>query len=154
MFNDASYSGPSGLPHPETDAQFYRDVPQRRLIAWLFDAVIIGTLALLILIGTLGFAAFILPLILVALSLAYRVFMLQTASATIGMRLVGIELRDRRRLKFDRKTAIAHTLLYTLATILFPLQILSCYLMYSGRYGQGLHDMALGTTAINSPANY
>ena len=154
MYHDASYRGPSGLPHPEYDAQFYADVPQRRLFAWVLDAVIIGMLTLIILIGTLGLAAFILPLVLIVVSFAYRVQTLRSGSATLGMRLVGIQLRDRRGLKFDDVTAVLHTALYTLNTILFPLQLLSCILMAKSRYGQGLHDMVLGTTAINAPANY
>jgi len=154
MFHDASYKGPSGLPHPEADAQFYANVPQRRLIAWFIDAVIIGGLTLLILIGTLGLAGFILPIILIVLSFFYRVATLRSASATIGMQLVGIQMRDRRGLKFDPQTATIHTTLYIIATVLFPLQLVSCLLMYKTRYGQGLHDMMLGTTAINTPANY
>lgn len=154
MFQDASYQGPSGLPHPDEDAQFYEDVPQRRLVAWAIDAVIVGALTALILVGTLGIAFFILPVILVVLSFFYRVATLQSGSATIGMRLAGIQLRDRRGLKFDRRTAVTHTVLYIIATVLFPLQLISCILMYKSRYGQGLHDMVLGSTAINVPANY
>ena len=154
MDNATSRHGPLGLPHPETDAQFYKDVPLRRLIAWVLDALIVGVLALLVVIGTLGFAAMMLPLVLIVLSFAYRVYTLRTASATLGMRLVGIEIRDRHGLKLDSQTAIAHSGLYMVATVLFPLQLISCYLMYATRYKQGLHDMPLGTTAINSVANY
>jgi len=154
MYHDASYHSASGLPHPEYDAQFYTDVPRRRLIAWVLDAVIIGLLTLIILIGTLGLAGFILPIVLIVLSFAYRVQTLRSGSATLGMRLVGIQLRDRRGLKFDDATAVLHTALYTFNTILLPLQLLSCVLMAKSRYGQGLHDMVLGTTAINTPANY
>lgn len=151
MYHDYTYGG---LPDPQRDAQFYDGVPQRRLIAWLIDTMITGLASLVVLVGTFGLAMFIMPLVWVALAGAYRFVTIRASSSTIGMRMAAIELRDRQGHRFDATTAALHTGLYIIANILFPLQILSCFLMYTSRYGQGLHDMVLGTTAINTPANY
>lgn len=143
----------SALPDPEKDAQFYTGVPFKRLIAWLIDFGIILLLTLAAVVGSLGLGAFIYPLIMLCINLAYRIFTLQLFSATLGMRLAGIEIRNAQGNKLNPKEAFWHTGLYTIIFLFIFGMIISVVMMLLSRRGQGLHDYFLGTTAINRPLN-
>ena len=67
------------------------------------------------------------------------------------MRMMGIELRDRRGDRFDLGTAAAHTGIFMLlmASLLGWIATVTCIL--TTRYRQGLPDLLLGTAAINRP---
>lgn len=148
MQNGSEYSG---LPDPVHDAQFYQSVPVKRLIAWLIDMAIIALLTLAGLMLTLGFAAFILPLLFVSAHLVYRIFTLNRWSATAGMRLTGIEIRNKKGDYLSSEESIWHTGLFTIILFfVFPIAI-SALMMIMGARGQGLHDVLLGTTVINRP---
>lgn len=142
----------SGLPDPVLDAQFYDGVLVKRLIAWIVDAVIVGAIWLVLVIGTLGTFALFLFFGLLAVNFAYRAFMLDRYSATAGMLLTGIELRNGRGDRLDRSQAIWHVCLFLGLMIFFFINIISMIVMVFDPRGQGLHDMVLGTTAINRPA--
>ncbi|HSF91954.1 MAG TPA: RDD family protein [Paracoccaceae bacterium] len=142
---------PSGLPDPDAFPQFYDGVPTRRLVAWLFDIGITFALTMVLVVMTLGLALFIIPFVWLAVGFFYRTTMIGMGSATVGMRLVGIELRNRDGRRFDIVQAAVHTLVYTIATGSVLLQLLSVGLMLTSRYGQGLPDILLGSTAINRP---
>ena len=141
----------SGLPDPVLDAQFYAGVPFKRLIAWIIDAVIVGALWTLLVIGTLGTFAFFMFLGLLIVSFVYRAFMVDRYSATLGMMAVGIELRNGRGDRLDRTQAIWHVTLFLGLMLFFLINIISMIMMLVNDRGQGLHDMVLGTTAINRP---
>lgn len=147
--------GIGGLPHPVHDARFYKGVPLRRLFAFLIDSV--ATLAIgvvvAVLFGLLTFGAgFIVVMpVMGAVGIAYRTLSLARWSATPGMLLTGIELRRRDGHKFEAGDALVHTLLFALLTMTGFLLILSAVFMATGPMGRGLHDMVLGTTAINRP---
>jgi uncharacterized RDD family membrane protein YckC len=146
-----------GLPDPERDRQFYEGVPGRRLAAWFVDVAIILAigvpLALVFGLMTLGFGFAIFPLIVAGVGFFYRTATIAGGSATWGMRFVGIEFRRGDGTRFDFVTALAHTALYTDAFGVVLLQLVSCMAMLGTRYGQGLPDIVLGTTAINRPAD-
>jgi uncharacterized RDD family membrane protein YckC len=82
----------------------------------------------------------------------YRWATLATGSATWGMRLMAITLRDRDGDRLDPATAFAHVMGYTVSMALFPLQLASIAVMFALGRGQGLTDLVLGTAAINRPA--
>ena len=142
----------SGLPDPVLDAQFYAGVPFKRLIAWIIDAVIVGALWMAVVIGTLGTFAFFMFFGLLIVNFVYRAFMVDRYSATLGMMAVGIELRNSRGDRLDRTQAIWHVTLFLGLMVFFFINAISMILMLVNERGQGLHDMALGTTAINRPA--
>lgn len=143
----------SGLPDPVLDPQFYAGVPFKRLIAWIIDAVIVGALWMALVIGTLGMFFAFMFLGLLAVNFAYRVFMLDRYSATLGMMAVGIELRNGRGDRLDRTQAVWHVTLFLGLMVFFLINIISMIVMLMNERGQGLHDMVLGTTAINRPAD-
>ena len=149
-YYDAAYTG---LPDPEMDSQFYEKVPTRRLVAWVFDGIITFGMTFLISVLTIGLGFFIFPLIWLVIGLIYRTATIANKSSTWGMRMVGIEFRDKDGQKLSTGLALAHTLIFTIGTGFFFVQIVSIVLILSSRYGQSVQDMILGTTAINRPLN-
>lgn len=140
------------LPDPHSQPEFYADVPLKRLLAWIIDSLLILVITLLIVPFTAFTALLFLPLLGMAVSFAYRVITIANGSATPGMRLLAIELRNRDGSRLDTSTAFAHTLGYSLSFVAMPLQVLSMILMASTERGQGLTDMVLGTVALNRRA--
>lgn len=149
-YYDAAYTG---LPDPEMDSQFYEKVPSRRLVAWVFDGIITFGMTFLISVLTIGLGFFIFPFIWLVVGLIYRTFTISSKSSTWGMRMVGIEFRDKDGQKLSSGLALAHTLIFIIGTGFFFVQLLSIVLILTSRYGQSVQDMILGTTAINRPLN-
>jgi uncharacterized RDD family membrane protein YckC len=146
----------AGLPDPEDDRQFYDGVPLRRGVAWLIDVAIILAvglpLATLFGIATLGMGFAIFPVVVATVGFCYRTATIAGGSATWGMRFVGIELRRADGSRFDFLTAVLHTAIYTLAISFIVLQLVSMTTILGTRYGQGLPDLLLRTTALRPPA--
>lgn len=139
------------LPDPETHPEFYAGVPVKRLIAWGADTLLILLASLAISAATLFLALMIFPALFAAVHLAYRVFFIARESATPGMRLMGIELRDAQGARLDLATAVLHTLAYSLTAVFVLPLLVSVVLIWTGARAQGLHDLLLGTAAINRP---
>ena len=146
------YTAQTGLPDPEFQAEFYQDIPSKRLIAWLIDSVIVGLLTIVVLPFTAFTGLFFLPFLLAAINFIYRVVTITSGSATIGMRLVAIELRQRDGSRFDLSMAFIHTLLFTVFFSFLLPQILSIIMVMTGSKAQALHDLPLGSAAINRAA--
>lgn len=140
-----------GLPDPESDPQFYNGVPFKRLIAWFIDMVMIMLLSLVCVLGTFGIGAFMFPLLFFFVSLGYRIFTISRNSATLGMIMAGIEIRNGRGDKLSTVEAAWHTVLYTIVMIFMFGLIITFVMMLVNKRGQGIHDYFLGTTAINKP---
>ncbi len=140
-----------GLPDPDDHAEFYADVTTKRFIAWIADTCIIFALTLLILPFTAFMGLFVYPILWIAIGFTYRSASISAGSATLGMRLMSIQLRNRQGARFDAATALGHTFLYYAMASLVVLQAISVLFMLIGARGQGLHDMMLGTAAINTP---
>lgn len=145
-----------GVPDPHTDPQFYEGVPMRRFIAFVIDTIAI---VLLWLIGvfvfaavTLGLGAFLAPVLLAMTGFVYRWMTLAQRSATPGMMLTGIEIRDFRGEKLDQSSAFIHTLAYAATLFFLPLAIIGWILMASSPYRRTMHDTFTGAVAINRPA--
>jgi uncharacterized RDD family membrane protein YckC len=89
----------SALPDPDTAPQFYDGVAIKRLLAWVADALGILVVTLLvwlpITVLTLGFGAVLFGAIWLVVALLWRVWSIAQTSATPGMRLMAIELRNR-----------------------------------------------------------
>jgi uncharacterized RDD family membrane protein YckC len=140
------------LPDPDRQAEFYADVPIKRALAWVVDAIVIAIITMIVVPFTLFLSLFFLPALYLTISFLYRTISLARHSATPGMRLMAIEFRDRTGAKFDLGTAFLHTLGYTLTISTLLPQLLSMGLMLTTARGQGLSDLVLGTVAINKPA--
>jgi uncharacterized RDD family membrane protein YckC len=141
----------SGLPDPQIDQQFYTGVPFKRLIAWLIDFVIIILISMALVMATFGVGAFAFPLLMLASNIGYRIYTLQRNSATLGMHLAGIEIRNGQGNKLTLEEAAWHTGIYTIIAISFFALIISMVMMLVNERGQGIHDYFVGTTAINRP---
>ncbi|MEM9582080.1 MAG: RDD family protein [Pseudomonadota bacterium] len=142
------------LPDPITQAEFYAGVPIKRLLAWVVDIIVIAIITAVA--ATLPFFIgwFFFPLIFMVLSFIYRVVTIGAHSATWGMRLFNIELRNRQGQHLDGAEALLHTAGYMVASAFFIPQLISLILMGISERGQGLHDLICGTTAINKPQRH
>lgn len=140
-----------GLPDPDTQPEFYRDVPTKRLIAWVVDVILIGLIVAVLTVLSIFTALFVLPFVWMAVSFLYRWITIGSRSATPGMRVVALELRRSDGTRFDATTALVHTAGYVFSVVTFPLQLISIAMMLMTEKKQGLTDMILGTAAINRP---
>mgnify|MGYP004174040859 CR=1 FL=1 len=70
------------LPDPITQSIFYENVPVKRLLAWVFDAVFVLGLCLLVLPLTSFLGIFFLPLMWLIVGFAYRTITITNGSAT------------------------------------------------------------------------
>ena len=140
------------FPDPATQAWFYADVLPKRALAWVFDTILIALLVALIVPLTGFLALFFLGGLYVVISFLYRWIGLTRHSATMGMRLMGVEFRDAQGYRMDGGTGFAHTLFYVLSVAFVVPQILSVLMMVTGRRGQGLSDIVLGVAMVNSHA--
>lgn len=142
------------LPDPQTQPEFYADVPMKRFFSWVLDMVLICIISVLILPFTAFTGIFFFPFLILVVGFAYRVVTLANGSATIGMRFFGIEFRTQHGDRFDLGSAFLHTLGYSISLSFFLLQIGSIILMLTSARGQGLTDHVLGSVAINKAARY
>ncbi len=154
-----TYVNHMSAPDPVLDAQFYDGVPTRRFAAFCIDAAIALALWLAVLIVglfftliTLGAGAPLLAFALSATDFIYRWMTLANRSATIGMSLTGIEIRDAAGRRLDPVTAFLHVAGFYLTLVFLPLMVVGWVLMAASPHRRLLHDMALGTVAINRPA--
>ena len=142
----------SPYPDPATQSWFYADVLPKRALAWVFDTVLIAFLVALIVPLTGFLALFFLGGLYVVISFLYRWIGLARTSATLGMRIMGIEFRDGGGLRMEGGLGFAHTLFYALSVaFVFP-QIISVLMMLFGTRGQGLSDVVLGVVLVNRRA--
>ena len=137
------------LPDPDRDAAFYADVPAKRLVAWVIDALVVLAFTLLAIPLTLFTALFFLPVLWLVLSFAYRTVTIARGSATWGMRFMGIELRNRRGERFGLPEAAAHTAIYTMCMSFLLPQVVSVVLMLTTPRAQGIPDLVLDSAALN-----
>ncbi len=140
------------IPDPETQPEFYADVPLKRLLAWGVDTVLVIVICLIIVPFTAFTGLFFFPLMMLVVGFAYRVLSISQGSATWGMRLFAIEFRTLRGERFDGTMAFMHTLIFSLCCAALPVQLLSAVLIASTARSQGLPDFFLGTVALNRRA--
>ena len=142
----------NAIPDPDTQPDFYKDVPLKRLLAWGVDTLITVLACIIILPFTAFTGIFFFPLLFLAVGFAYRSVTIANYSATFGMQLFAIELRNADGNPMDAGGAIAHTIGYTLSWSLPVLQLISIVMMASTYRGQGLSDHVLNTVMINKRA--
>lgn len=142
----------NGLPDPERSAEFYDGVLTKRLLAWIVDTLLIGAASVVVLPFTAFTGLFFFPALMLFVGFFYRWFTIASGSATWGMRLMAIELRQSDGGRLTNQTAFLHTLGYTVSVTVAPLQIVSVVMMLASDRRQGLTDAVLSTAAINRPA--
>ena len=140
------------LADPITQPQFYRDVATKRLLAWVIDTVVVALISLIIVPFTAFVALFFIFGLMAVVGFTYRVITLATGSATLGMRMMAIEIRDSSGARLDLGQAFLHTLGYTVSWAIAPLQLISVVLMATSNRGQGLTDHFMGSAAMNRKA--
>ena len=140
------------LADPLTQPQFYRDVAAKRFFAWVIDIIIVALMCVVVLPFTAFLALFFFFGLMAVVGFIYRTVTIATGSATWGMRLMAIELRDATGARFDLGQAFLHTLGYTVSWAVAPLQLISIVLMMTSNRGQGLTDMFMGSAALNRRA--
>ena len=141
----------TALPDPDYDRAFYDGVPAKRLFAWVIDVVLVTIITFLLGIVTLSALWWIWPLTFILVNFLYRAGTIAAGSATLGMRLMNIELRGATGARLSGGEAVLHTLAYMVATGFVILQVISIVMMAFGARHQGLHDLILGSAAINRP---
>ena len=140
------------LPDPLHQPQFYADVTGKRLLAWVLDAGFIFVLCLLILPFTGFLAVFVWPMFWLVVGFCYRVMTIANGSATWGMRIAAIELRNSEGTRLSFGEAALHTLGYSLCIASLLVQAVSIVLMCGSLRGQSLPDHVLGTVMVNKRA--
>lgn len=138
-----------GLPDPDAAPEFYDDVVVKRLLAWIVDTALITGLTLLAIPLTAFIGLFFFAGLFLVISFVYRTWTISSASATPGMRLMGIEFRTFRGERFDTAMAALHTGAFLAMSTIFLVQAVSVVMMLTTARRQGLHDMLLGTAAVN-----
>jgi uncharacterized RDD family membrane protein YckC len=141
----------SGLPDPDYDHAFYDGVPAKRLFAWVVDVLIIATISLVLGLLTLTVLLWVWPILYMVVAFLYRSATIASGSATLGMRLMNIEIRNGLGRRLSGGEAMAHTFCYLALSASVILQLVSIGLIAASRRHQGLHDHILGTAAINRP---
>jgi uncharacterized RDD family membrane protein YckC len=137
------------LPHPDTHPEFYDSVAPKRLIAWIIDLALIVVIGAILTPLTAFTALFFFPLFVAIVGFVYRVVTLASGSATLGMRMMAIELRQNDGSKLEFISAFLHTLGLYISFSIPIIQIVSCVLMGTQKSGKGVTDLVLGTAMIN-----
>jgi uncharacterized RDD family membrane protein YckC len=141
---------------PVSQPHLFEAVLSKRLVGFFIDAVIIVTLMIpaMIVVSvlgvlTLGLGFFLLPPLFTIVALGYVAVTLGgRRSATIGMRIAGVEVRTRTGQKIFPLLAILHALLFW-----FSIGILTPLILIVGLFTerkQLLHDLLLGVVVINA----
>lgn len=161
-----SYTGPQAAvqPHafdPVSQPELFEGVLGRRVVAFLIDVVMIALpLALLamfiVIFGfvTLGLGFFLFfiygPICVIWTLLYYGLTLGSPASATIGMRVMDLEMRTWSGAPSYFLLGAVHAVIYWLSvTFLTPFVLLVALFNERKRL---LHDIVLGTVVINNPA--
>lgn len=140
------------IPDPDTQPDFYADVPLKRFLAWLVDSLLTLVFCVLVLPFTAFTGLFFLPFLFLAIGLVYRTATIAKGSATWGMRLFALEFRTASGQRFDGTMAFLHSMGFTFSCAVPLVQLASILLMLTGSRAQGLTDLVLGTVAINRRA--
>ncbi len=141
---------------PDTEPELFEGILSKRIVAFIVDAVLIVALMIpaalvVLLLGlvTLGIGWFLFPPLFAIVALGYVALTLGgPASATVGMRMTGVEMRTWAGQKMFPLLAIMHALIFWFSIgLLTPLILLVGLFTYRN---QLLHDLLLGVVALNS----
>lgn len=151
LADESALRAASALPDPDLRPDFYAGVLAKRLMAWLVDVTIVAVACLLLLPFTAFLGLLVFPLMMLVVGFFYRWSTLSGGSATWGMRMMGVQLREADGLPLSNTTALMHTAAYSVCVGMAVLQLVSIGLMLISPRRQGLPDHLLGTAMINRP---
>ena len=139
-------------PHaydPVTQPQLFAGLIGKRSMAFIVDFVIIMVLAFLFGIVTLGLGWVLLPAILLVF-LAYNAFTVGGAkSATLGQRLMGLEVRMWYGGKVSPLIAGFHALLFWFSASTFILWLVNVLWAFFDVRKRCAHDILAGVIVVN-----
>jgi uncharacterized RDD family membrane protein YckC len=156
---DGGFATGEGLrPHayfPDSQPELFDGVLGRRVVAFLVDAAIIlaMTFAGWLLLGVLGILTFGLAWLLIGLvfpvvALGYTGLTLGgPASATVGMRIAGLQMRTWYGAPMYFVLAVVHAVLFWVS-----ISILTPFILLVGLFNERrrlLHDFLIGTVVVN-----
>ncbi len=152
----AAYDAGEVAYDPAVHPERYEGVRSRRMFAFLIDAAVILSLMLLaslviavLGVFTFGLGWFLFPAVWPVVAILYEVLTKGgPASATPGMRFVGIELRIQDGERLNYPIALLHSLGFWFSVTLLTPVILVVSLFTPRK--QLLHDLLLGTAAVRS----
>lgn len=140
---------PDGMSHPE----LFAGIVFRRVFAYIVDVIILGGAVVFLwflVFMTLGLLGPIAALITSVLPLAYHSFLIGGPnSATIGMRMMGIEVRRLDGGRPDLAQAFLQTILFYATLALTGLLLVVA--LFNNRH-RCLHDWLSGTLTVNTRA--
>lgn len=147
---------PANAFDPAREPDLFEGVLSRRFVAFLIDAVVIFLLSLAgyLLIGilgilTLGLGFLLIGLVFPVVALAYTGMTLSApASATIGMRMMGLQMRLWHGERMYFLIGVFHALVFWVSVSLLTPLILLVALF--NRRKRLLHDFISGAVVINS----
>lgn len=142
---------------PATLPELYRGVMLRRVVAYLVDLVIIAIVTtfaatVFAVLGVLSFGLLspLLALLLLVVPLSYHTILIGGPStATLGMRLFGIEVRRIDGSPPGYPLAALQTILFY-TTVALTSWLILLVAMFNAQ-GRTLHDYLCGTVAVNAP---
>ena len=142
---------------PDTQPELFDGVLSKRIVGFIVDAVLIvalmlpaGLMVAILGLFTLGIAWFVLyPPLFAIVALGYVALTLGgQSSATVGMRMTGIEMRTWSGQKMFPLLAVMHALIFW-----FSVGLLSPLILVVGLFTyrrQLIHDLLLSVVAVNS----
>ncbi|MEX3015622.1 RDD family protein [Gymnodinialimonas hymeniacidonis] len=142
----------TNLPDPSYDAAYYDGVLPKRFFAWVIDAALIFAAMILLSIFTAGIAFVLWIPVHAVLSFFYRWTTIKNRSATFGMRVMNIELRNRDGQQLSDKEAALHTLVFLAGAMILIVQLISIAMMIGRPLNRGLADEITGAVMLNRPA--
>lgn len=140
------------LPDPTYDAAYYDGVLPKRFFAWLIDAGLMLVAMLILSVLTAGIFFLLWVPVHAVLAFFYRWSTISAKSATLGMRVMNIELRGPNGARLTRSEAALHTGSFLVCATVFVLQLVSMGMMIARPLNRGLPDELVGTVMINRPA--
>lgn len=154
-------SAPAPAPSPVLDLDARPDLTDgvlaRRGVAFVIDAVVmslaivaVSLMVTIIGVFTLGAAWLLMGLVGPAVVVAYYALTLGKTGATPGMSTMGVEIIDQTGAPPSPVQAVAHALLFGLSVF-----VLTPFVLLIGLFTRRrrlLHDLALGTTGVNTAA--
>lgn len=142
----------SPLPDPTYDAAYYDGVLPKRFFAWIIDAAIMLAAMLILSVLTAGIFFLLWIPVHAALAFFYRWSTIKAQSATLGMRVMNIELRGPTGARLSSGEAALHTVSFLVSATFFLIQLVSIGMMIARPLNRGLPDEIVGTVMINRPA--
>lgn len=145
-------------PDPISYFELYRGVAWKRVVAYMIDVVMIAFIMLfaLLVFGFIGVLTFGMlgPLLIVIFALIpfcyHMLFLSGPRHATIGMRVLGLEMRSVTAGYPDQVQAAVQTMLFYVSVSITGFLILLWALFDSRR--RCLHDIVAGTYVVNRAA--